>query len=261
MRYSTNKLHCPTTRQIISEIVMSTYLTFTRPLASNDGIAITFPAFPKLPQELQLLIWEACLPPPPRVVAITAIRHKLPSGRNCFRFRAAADAPVALHICRDSRKLALKSYEIAYSYQLGGHGVYFSFTKNAILLESSPENPHHFRSFFFHERPGTAPESRLRHVMLRGSRFLVANNPQPTAAAGISPALLGNPPVVVHAAASVTPLTPVLSTFDLMGRPETIMFLYRSFTERPKTAAREMRQKVLKEENDPSWDADGNASP
>lgn len=79
-----------------------------------------FLAFTQLPQEIQDAIWDLSLPEP-RIIPIRAERgHIRVPGRHGRRNFAHVwvpkkmPVPVLLHACRDSRRLALKHYELAF---------------------------------------------------------------------------------------------------------------------------------------------------
>jgi hypothetical protein len=90
--------------------------------------AITFP-FLELPQEIQDLIWGFTLPGP-RVVPIL---HK----EKFYGLASPCAPPVALHICRASRDIALKSgYELAFRTSKHDAPIYFNFALDTAYIDS-----------------------------------------------------------------------------------------------------------------------------
>ncbi|KAH6720230.1 hypothetical protein BKA61DRAFT_668147 [Leptodontidium sp. MPI-SDFR-AT-0119] len=79
-----------------------------------------FIVFLKLPAELRLMVWELVLPGE-RVVRIQEFtecsRHHKPSA-SCRCIGSKARVPTLLHVCRETRLLALKSYTIAFKNRL-----------------------------------------------------------------------------------------------------------------------------------------------
>jgi hypothetical protein len=68
-----------------------------------------FPQFSSLPVEIRLQIWEAAFPGP-RIHELHPC-GKLQHGRLMFRSNASTP-PVVLHVCQESRYVALKHYEV-----------------------------------------------------------------------------------------------------------------------------------------------------
>jgi hypothetical protein len=88
----------------------------------------TFP-FLELPQEIQDLIWGFTLPGP-RVVPIL---HK----EKFYGLTSPCAPPVALHICRASRDIALKSgYELAFRTSKHAAPIYFNFVIDTAYIDS-----------------------------------------------------------------------------------------------------------------------------
>lgn len=79
-----------------------------------------FPQFPKLPQELRLKIWEMATDEP-RVVVISshfkdpARSWVTPPGQVRGGFYSPTPIPAALHVCAESRDIALKKYILGFS--------------------------------------------------------------------------------------------------------------------------------------------------
>lgn len=105
----------------------------------------TFP-FLGLPQEIQDLIWSFTLPGP-RVVPIL---HK----KKFYGLTSPCAPPIALHICRASRDIALKSgYELAFCTSKHAAPIYFNFAVDTAYIDSSSlfgdivgHGEHHFSS-------------------------------------------------------------------------------------------------------------------
>jgi 2EXR family len=88
----------------------------------------TFP-FIELPQEIQDLIWRFTLPGP-RVVPIL---HK----EKYYGLTSPCAPPIALHICRASRDIALKSgYELAFRTSKHAAPIYFNFAIDTAYIDS-----------------------------------------------------------------------------------------------------------------------------
>lgn len=68
-----------------------------------------FPQFSRLPKELQLRIWEMTTEEP-RIVIIRS--SCCPSGRGIW---SPTPVPAALHVCAESRAVALKTYKLSFS--------------------------------------------------------------------------------------------------------------------------------------------------
>lgn len=88
-----------------------------KPPAKEPKTLRRFKFFPKLPTEIRLMIWDFCLPGP-RVVDVKIRRCFFrASTRKVFklpRFISSLDHPAILHICSESRLLALKHYKLAF---------------------------------------------------------------------------------------------------------------------------------------------------
>jgi hypothetical protein len=99
-----------------------------------------FTLFRELPLELRLNIWSF-IAPGPRTVSV---KYK---GLSCYStgkgFLAAADwrspdpIPIVLHICRESRTEALKSYQLAFGSYLHPGRIYFDFSKDTLRFGNS----------------------------------------------------------------------------------------------------------------------------
>lgn len=89
----------------------------------------SFP-FLELPQEIQDLIWGFTLPGP-RVVPIL---HK----EKFYGLTSPCAPPIALHICRASRDIALKAgYELAFRTSKHAAPIYFNFAIDTAYIDSS----------------------------------------------------------------------------------------------------------------------------
>jgi hypothetical protein len=85
----------------------------------NSTQASSFTCFSKLPREIQLSIWEYSLPPP-RMIHISAqalqraskIGSDEPTIRHKHVWLESKPVPAILHASADSRKVALKHYEL-----------------------------------------------------------------------------------------------------------------------------------------------------
>lgn len=96
-----------------------------------EKVAPEVTAFPflELPQEIQDLIWAFTLPGP-RVVPIL---HK----EKFYGLTSPCAPPVALHVCRASREIALKSgYELAFPTPKHAAPIYFNFALDTAYIDS-----------------------------------------------------------------------------------------------------------------------------
>lgn len=103
----------------------------------------TFPLFPDLPPELRLKIWEYLLQP--RIVIATCFdASNAPHKRRQLALRPRKRlVPILLHISAETRRLALKHYELAFSWRIPSMlatprasppRVYFNFKTDTLLL-------------------------------------------------------------------------------------------------------------------------------
>lgn len=97
----------------------------------------TFPQFQKLHQELRDMIWELSILP--RVIPLTARRdpkkpHPLVAISMPF-ISTTAPIPAQLHVCRDSRKVALQHYTLSFTRILEEPRIYFDFENDMALFK------------------------------------------------------------------------------------------------------------------------------
>ncbi|KAK1761425.1 hypothetical protein QBC47DRAFT_28583 [Echria macrotheca] len=140
-----------------------------------------FTLFPSLPAELRLKIWEELLTP--RVILITCLDSRfLPTKRAQLSHRPSLPpVPILLHICRESRALALRHYELTFAWKLpprlaapeagaagplsGPARTWFNFRLDCVLLlgELEPFDAYGFNSpmVYFLRKEDTR---RVRHV-------------------------------------------------------------------------------------------------
>ena len=86
--------------------------------SSSSPQGQTFHLFPLFPPELRLKIWECLIQP--RIVAAACFDSRFEAQRRAqltSRPRRPP-VPVLLHVCRESRELALKHYQLAFSWRL-----------------------------------------------------------------------------------------------------------------------------------------------
>lgn len=120
------------------------------------------------------------------------------------------------------------------------------FSKDILFFDNlkSPDIAHPFRHFFYNFGHGSLgdgkPDTKLRHVMLRGARFWESVNP-PTLNTLASAAAL-----TAATSANTAPAAAQISLWELMGCPETIIFLRGVPGKIPQLDAKFMRQKLLK---------------
>lgn len=111
----------------------------TPPLPSSS----TFHVFPDLPLELRLKVWQYLLQP--RIIIIAcfdAADEPTKRAQLALRRRLPATPPL-LHVCHESRALALKRYELAFAWRIPAllaqpraapPRVWFDFARDALLL-------------------------------------------------------------------------------------------------------------------------------
>ncbi|KAL2074174.1 hypothetical protein VTL71DRAFT_7952 [Oculimacula yallundae] len=96
-----------------------------RPPAQSSSLPLApplkrFKFFPRLPAELRLMIWELALPGE-RVVRIQDFPeciHKHQPSAVCRCIGSKARVPTLLHVCHESRALALKHYTITFENRM-----------------------------------------------------------------------------------------------------------------------------------------------
>ena len=99
----------------------------------------SFNPFPNLSLELRLKIWGLSLPGP-RTISVEASDCIRPIKREHCQLlpHDESDIPVALHVSRESRTVALKFYSLAFSPRIH-QAVYFDFEIDALhFLDQKP---------------------------------------------------------------------------------------------------------------------------
>lgn len=104
-------------------------LDFPTYYASVSASTQNFTRFSELPTEIRFQIWQFTLPAP-RVLGIQY-------GESCELLYSQYPPPVALHICSESRAVALKHYELAFVNRLKPHGTYFDFSRDIVQFHST----------------------------------------------------------------------------------------------------------------------------
>lgn len=116
---------------------------FTSPCPYYVNQYTKFTLFPGLPRELQLLIWSFTQSKAQTIGVLTKCKRErdaadqLACSRNdssCFHL-IAYKPPILLHVCHDSRMVALKSYCLAFQEQFA-RPIYMNFEKDGLLLTS-----------------------------------------------------------------------------------------------------------------------------
>ncbi|TGO12196.1 hypothetical protein BTUL_0093g00450 [Botrytis tulipae] len=97
----------------------------------------SFCLFPRLPAELQLMIWAAAADDR----QIVRIKPCDEDGSEDEGFRGHYIMPVVLHICRDSRKEALKRYTVIFKGILR-NPIYFNYQQDYVSLVGSSTCEH-----------------------------------------------------------------------------------------------------------------------
>ncbi len=78
--------------------------------SSSDDVASTFP-FIQLPKEIRLLVWEATFEP--QYILLRFVEGRRPTSNiPVYAFKPYDDpkTPIALQVCRESRKISLQRY-------------------------------------------------------------------------------------------------------------------------------------------------------
>lgn len=99
---------------------------------------IQFTLFPKLPPELQVMVWEFAASVP-RVLQITSEKlHPTEWTRITanYNINSPHQSPPILQATSASRQIALKLYTPAFSFNLG-HPIYFNFASDVLHIKSS----------------------------------------------------------------------------------------------------------------------------
>ena len=95
--------------------------------------ATTFPKFPELPAELQLIIWEFAIPDP-RVITYTSrdwsSYYKWKYRHNSI-YSLTQTLPGIFHACYNSRVEALKRYKLSFAVELC-KPIYFDFARDTL---------------------------------------------------------------------------------------------------------------------------------
>jgi len=112
------------------------YTWLTETPTSSESMTITrLKGFPGLPVELQLEIWNFCLPSPGPLV--------LGLHRKKYMFKYEGECPITLFICFQSRQVTLKSYRVilnrihtsvGYIERISDNPVYFDLSKHTIYI-------------------------------------------------------------------------------------------------------------------------------
>ncbi|KAE9376171.1 hypothetical protein N431DRAFT_454737 [Stipitochalara longipes BDJ] len=97
-----------------------------------------FILFPKFSKEIRDMIWKFAIPGP-RVVNIFLRQCKTPEQRlhpeKPIRPKAESVTPAMLHTCRESRQIALQSYQPAFEEFLRERPVYFDWSRDYLYFD------------------------------------------------------------------------------------------------------------------------------
>lgn len=96
-----------------------------------------FCLFPKLPSELQVMVWAAAA----NTRQIVRIKPCAEDGSGAEGFRADYTMPVTLHVCRDSRYETLKSHSVIFGGILR-NPIYFNYEQDFVSLVGSSTCEH-----------------------------------------------------------------------------------------------------------------------
>jgi hypothetical protein len=104
---------------------------------------VTFTVFPKLPKELQAMIWKRALPGP-RVIQIDTddVEEYVTRSRNVsvswwYIVKAITQVPAILHTTAESRKIALQPYKLCFGEHLDGKQVNFDQKCDIMYITNS----------------------------------------------------------------------------------------------------------------------------
>ncbi|KAG4422830.1 hypothetical protein IFR04_004052 [Cadophora malorum] len=135
----------PKTSSIATITTTSASRTEEAPIVRERG---AFELFPKLPLEIQRMIWkEAAMVPQ---VVMIGRAHDVPWVTVPASF---TKPPSVLHACSESRRVALPEYEIAFSKTATeGNGIYFNFSRDALAFKGYEALVNFFvpPSFYYH---------------------------------------------------------------------------------------------------------------
>jgi hypothetical protein len=110
---------------------------------SNTTTPVTFGFFPQLPLELQLSIWEAAIDnEPPRNIVIRpldGIQYLRNDHGNYYETRCRRGVPALLHVNRESRGVASKTYRLHFS-AIDDRPQYFDLNRDVLHLVNIPED-------------------------------------------------------------------------------------------------------------------------
>ncbi|PMD42164.1 hypothetical protein L207DRAFT_580838 [Hyaloscypha variabilis F] len=133
-----------------------------------------FKFFPKLPPEIRLMVWRHALPKP-RTITITSTDFTTRGERgwpvrNNRVSHNAQNVPCILHACPESRRLALKTYQLAFGRQLRQQPIYFNFQTDILLLADESAVKSFFGGINEFEAFGVIGDlkKKVRHLAIGG---------------------------------------------------------------------------------------------
>jgi hypothetical protein len=169
-------LHLPLLSHPVTETHSCSSLSFQQnqsPLPQKADCKLprpanAFPQFSWLPKELQLKIWEMTTEEP-RMVIIRS--SSFPSGRGIW---SPTPVPAALHVCAESRAIALKTYKLSFSVSSQNRPlwllnqeewsfpaqIYFNFARDVLYFRSG--GPYKGLQHFDEFRAACLPADRQR---------------------------------------------------------------------------------------------------
>jgi hypothetical protein len=110
---------------------------------SNTTTPPLFGFFPQLPLELQLSIWEAAIDnEPPRNIVIRpldGIQYLRDDHGNYYEIRCRREVPALLHVNRESRGVASKTYRLHFG-AINKRPQYFDLNRDVLHLVNIPED-------------------------------------------------------------------------------------------------------------------------
>lgn len=128
----------------------------------------SFPKFPELPRELQLMIWEA-FEPEAQTFAVDF------NPRKRYGYPMNYVPPSILHACRDSRHEGLKHYTCPFSHRMSTIPMYFNLAIDILELGCT-DTPEKFMDHIASLRISVGPLARIRYLAVSVS-FSLGDEP------------------------------------------------------------------------------------
>lgn len=144
------------------------------PTVSND--AASFELFPKLPTEIRLKIWKLALPGP-RIVKVrpcsVKFMEELAAGdMTKHTFVSPTKAPSILFVCGESRKEAMKTYQLSFGSEHHNipSTVYFNFDLDMLYFPCDYGKELHLKEFVWGRAKPLDDEQETKIVRLGANK-------------------------------------------------------------------------------------------